>query len=136
MIWDIIRDKLEGAGLATRGQSLFIHAFPPDVNVGVGLFEPLGGIICDPHIPNFYKPELRVIVRHNKVREGRALAEQVMRTLTVRGEELYPANADRGEAELKVFYPKSLPIQFPALDGKTFEWSLNFRTAFSLQSSI
>lgn len=133
MIWDIIADKIEGAGLAVAGESLFLQAFPADVTEGVGLFEPLGGVVIDPYIPGFYKPELRVIVRSTSIARGSELANAVMEVLTVKQEEKYPLADGRGPVSLKVFYPKNLPIRFPALDGKAFEWSLNFRTAFSIQ---
>jgi len=133
MIWDIIIKKLEDEGLGVVGESLFEGGFPGNVAVGIGLFEPLGGIAMDPNLPDYYKPELRVIVRHNRVGPGKDLAKRVMKALTIAAEESYPATAERGAVTLKVFYPLALPIQFPALEGKGTEWSINFRTTFTLR---
>ncbi|WP_276122563.1 minor capsid protein [Pararhizobium qamdonense] len=133
MIWDIIVKKIEDAGLGEEGVTLFRSTIPADKTVAIGLFEPLDGIRVDPHLPHFYKPNLKVIVRHNKISVGRKLANAVMGLLTVTGEEVYEANDERGAVHLKVFYPKSLPIQFPAASGNATEWSLNFQTAFTLK---
>lgn len=133
MIWDIIEQKIEFAGLAVAGESLFLKAFPADTVVGIGMFEPLTGISISPYKPGIYQPELRLIVRHNNGDEGEALANALMKLLTVEAEERYPATATRGAVSLKVFYPKNMPIQFPALDGMTTEWSLNFQTAFGIE---
>ncbi len=130
MIWDIIVNKIEGAGLGEAGQTIFRGTLPADKEVAIGLFEPLEGIAVDPHLPDYYKPNLKVIVRHNKISDGRKLAYALMALLAVQGEEFYPANDERGEALIKVFYPRSLPIQFPSNVGNLTEWSLNFQTAF------
>lgn len=134
MIWDILLDKLEAAGIATRGQDLYLHTFPAEVSVGVMLKAPLTGVLVDPHIPGFHKPNLQAIVRHTQPELGETLATRVSRALTVSREEFYLATAVRGRVRLAVFYPRQLPIQYPRLDGNTIEWSLNFTTAFSIQS--
>lgn len=136
MIWDIISKKLSDAGLGVEGETMFEKRFPADADIGIGFFEPLGGIVVDPHRPGFFKPELQIIVRHKNITEGTELAKAVMKTLTVKGEKFYPANAERGAVMLKVFYPQTLPIQFPALDGNCTEWSVNFTTAFSLHDEV
>ena len=96
MIWDIISKKLSDAGLGVEGETMFEKRFPADADIGIGFFEPLGGIVVDPHRPGFFKPELQIIVRHKNITEGTELAKAVMKTLTVKGEEFYPANAERG----------------------------------------
>jgi hypothetical protein len=132
MIWDIISKKIEDAGLGEFGVTIFRGTMPAENKVAIGFFEPLDGITVDPYLPDFYKPTLKVIVRHNKISEGRKLADQVMRLLTVTAEEFYEANADRGEVCLKVFHPRALPIQFPSAVGNLTEWSINFQTAFTM----
>ncbi|TDW20405.1 hypothetical protein EV128_12535 [Rhizobium azibense] len=133
MIWDIIVKKLVDANLGVAGETIFRSTMPADAEVAIGLFEPLDGIRVDPNLPDFYKPNLKVIVRHNKVSDGRKLADQVMKALTIVTEEIYAENEERGRVHLKVFHPKSLPIQFPANIGNLTEWSINFQTAFTLK---
>ncbi|OCP21899.1 MULTISPECIES: minor capsid protein [unclassified Ensifer] len=134
MIWDIIVKKIVDAGLGVSGETIYRSTIPADAKVAIGLFEPLDGIHVNPSLPDFYKPGLKVIVRHNKISEGRKLANDLMKLLTVTAEEIYEANAERGRVHLKVFYPKALPIQFPSAVGNLTEWSINFQTAFTMKS--
>lgn len=136
MIWDILEQKIMDAGLGVPGASLFRHAMPFETVQGVMLRAPLTGINVDPHIPGLYKPVLQVIVRHNDPVAGDCYADQVTQALTVIAEENYPATPHRGAVELKVFYPRQLPIQYPRLEGNGFEWSLNFTTAFTIQPLV
>jgi hypothetical protein len=135
MIWDIISDKIETAGLATVGENLFEQRMPNDPAVCVGMFEPLDGVKIDPHLPGYYKPNLKIIVRHNEVGAGKKLATDIMNLLWLSAEEIHEATPERGRVDLKIFYPKSLPIQFPSLIGNLTEWSLNFTTAFTINQS-
>lgn len=132
MIWDIIANKIEQAGLATLGETMYEQTMPADRRICVGLFEPLDGIKIDPHLPGLYKPNLKVIVRHDRIDLGKQLAADISRLLIVLGEEVYEATPERGRVRLKVFYPRSLPIQFPSLVGELTEWSINFQTAFTI----
>lgn len=133
MIWDIIVKKIVDAGLGTPGETIHRMTMPADAKVAIGLFEPLDGIRVDPSLPHFYKPGLKIIVRHNKISEGRKLANDLMNLLTVTTEEIYEANGERGRVHLKVFHPKALPIQFPSAVGNLTEWSINFQTAFTMK---
>lgn len=133
MIWDIIAMKIVDAGLAEEGKSLFRGTMPADTPVAIGLFEPLDGIHVDPHLPHYYKPNLKVIVRHNRIGPGRKLAQQVMELLTIATEEIYEATEERGDVRLKIFYPRALPIQFPSAVSNYTEWSINFQTAFTMK---
>ena len=133
MIWDIIVKKIEDAGLGAAGQTIYRATMPADASVAIGLFEPVDGIAVDPNLPHFYKTNLKVIVRHNKVSVGRKLAQDLSDVLTVVSEEIYEATDERGRVHLKVFHPKALPIQFPSTVGDLTEWSINFRAAFTLK---
>lgn len=132
MIWDILEKKITDAGLGIAGQTLFRHSMPAEVSRGIMFKNPLVGIVVDPHIPGFHKPDLQCIIRHPDVYEGDTLAEQVQALLTIAGPESYPATAERGAVTLKIFEPKTLPIQYPRLKGNGIEWSLNFITAFNI----
>lgn len=133
MIWDILREKIVTAGLAVAGQTLFLDEMASDVSIGVMLKSPLSGIDVDHNLPNYYKPNLQVIVRHNDPVDGDRLANQVLAALTVETPEHYAANAERGAVQINMFVPRKLPIRYPRLTGGGIEWSLQFITSFSIQ---
>lgn len=136
MIWDILEKKLMDAALlvpAIPGQTLFRHTMPADATKGVMFKNPLSGIPVDPYLPGFHKPSLQAIVRHVDPEEGDLLSQQVIDALQVDEPEDYPETDKRGRVRIHVFYPNTLPIQFPRLTGNGFEWSLNFTTAFAIQ---
>lgn len=132
MIWDIIEAKLSAANLATPGVNLFRQTLPAALNNGIMLRAPLEGIHVDMYLPGYYKPQLQVIVRHTDPVAGGLLAKKIQKALTTTNVERYPPTADRGQVQISLFYPRTLPIEYPLLDGKTREWSLNFNTAFTL----
>lgn len=136
MIWDILEQKLVAAPLslaAVDGVTLFRHTMPSEIAKGIMLKNPLTGIKVDPYLPGFYKPNLQVIVRHTNPEFGDILSDEVVQALRIDEPEDYPQFERRGKTRLHVFYPSTLPIQFPRLDGNGFEWSLNFTTAFAIQ---
>lgn len=133
MIWDILEKKLIDAGLAEAGKTLFRQTMRAETPVGVMMRAPLSGIPVDPYLPGFYKPNLQVIVRHHDPVLGEKLANAVVKTLTIEAPEDHEATEEHGRVRIQVFYPRTLPIQFPRLDGNTIEWSINFVTAFSIQ---
>lgn len=133
MIWDIVRKKLEDAGIGQSGVDMFEESFPATVNKGIMLRSPLTGIVIDPHIPGFHKPLMQVILRDTDIAAGKVKAKQILDVLTVTEIKDYPATADRMAVRLSVFYPKTLPIQYPRLDGNSVEWSMNFITAFGFR---
>jgi len=136
MIWDILEQKLIDANLsvpAVPGSTLFRHTMPADASKGVMFKNPLTGIPVDPYLPGFHKPSLQAIVRHVDPELGGILADEVVAALQIDEPEDFPEAARRGRVRIHVFYPSTLPIQFPRLDGNGFEWSLNFTTAFAIQ---
>ncbi|NIH77426.1 hypothetical protein FHV99_004678 [Ochrobactrum sp. P20RRXII] len=132
MIMDILGEKLEKAGLGVRAKSIFHHQFPADITVGTFFRYPLTGISVDPYIPNWHKVRCQVIVRHTSVAEGEKMADAVSRTLTTQAEEVFPATADSPEIRLVRFFPDSLPVRFPRLEGNSIEWSMHFDAVFSV----
>lgn len=132
MIMDILGEKLEKAGLGTRGKSIFNHQFPADIPVGTFFRYPLTGISVDPYIPNWHKVRCQVIVRHTSVAEGEKMADAVSRALIAEGEEDYPATSERPAIRLVRFFPDSLPVRFPRLEGNSIEWSMHFDAVFSV----
>lgn len=136
MIWDILEKKLMDANLivpAVPGSTIFRHTMPATAAKGVMFKNPLTGIPVDPYLPGFYKPSLQAIVRHVDPEIGDTLSDQIVKALQVDEPEDFGPTDKRGRVRIHVFYPSTLPIQFPRLDGNGFEWSLNFTTAFAIQ---
>lgn len=134
MIWNILQQKIETAGVASEAdENLYLNEMPGDVSVGVMMKSPLSGIRIDPHIPGYYKPILQFVVRHSDPVEGEKMAARLQDALTIETVENYSATTERGAVQINVFYPRELPIRYPRLDGGSIEWSLNFVTSFSIQ---
>lgn len=129
MIYDILEEKLTSAGF-TPGENLFRNFMPADVEVGVMTRSPLTGININPTIPGWYRTKIQIITRHRDVVAGLDMATKVAKVLNVEFIETHPATAERGEAHISLFYPDTLPIQFPQLDGNGYEISQHFTTAF------
>lgn len=135
MIYDILAKKLHDSGLVQEGKSLFVHFMPADVKIGVMIKTPLTGISIDPFIEGWHKTELQLITRHVDPVEGIAMANEVARILLVEKPEYYEATAERTAAHIDVFYPRTLPIAYPRLEGNGIEISQHFFTAFGFKPS-
>lgn len=135
MIHDILEAKLIEAGWKP-GVDLFRNFMPADCTIGVMTKVPLQGLPMDPNIPDFYKGRIQVIVRHKEPDTGAKYAWQVQKLLKVERRERHGATAERGEVHLDLFFPETLPITFPRLDGNGYEWSQHFKTAFGMKNSV
>jgi hypothetical protein len=133
VIYDILEKKLADSGLVTPGQSLFRGFMPGDCQIGVMIRAPLSGIEIDPFIEGWHKTHLQVITRHTDPVEGDKMANEVSRILFVEKPEFYEASAERGPAHINLFYPISLPIQYPRLEGNSLEFSQHFQAAFGFK---
>ena len=133
MIYDILERKLERSFLLVPGESLFRNYMPPEITIGAMVKVPLQGISTDPHIENYYRGQMQVITRHTDPVAGDLLANQIGRALLVRAAEQHPPSMERGEAEIKFFFPATLPIRFPRLEGNGYEWSQTFSTHFAFE---
>lgn len=132
MIYDILEQKLMTSGFVP-GVSLFRHNMPGPVEIGVLIREPLSGIKVDHETPNYYRGRLQVITRHVDPVLGRQMAHLVQDTLKVDSLESYSASAERGKAHITYFWPDTLPVQFPRLEGNGYEWSQHFLAAFGFK---
>lgn len=133
MIFDILEEKLIAEGFAA-GVDLFRNYMPAECSVGVMTRVPLQGLPIDPYIPNYYKGEIQVIVRHKDRALGDVMSRRVQTILHMPGgTEIYPATAERGEVHLDLFQPTTLPISFPRLNGNGFEWSQHFKCVFGMK---
>lgn len=130
MIYDIFEAKIATLGLVP-GVQLFRNTLPAHVEIGVMVRASLSGIVFDPSLPGWHKTELQIVTRHVDPVEGNALALAISDVLTVESTELHPASAERGPARIASCHPKTLPIQFPRLEGNGLEFSQGFFTAFS-----
>lgn len=135
MIQDILEAKLTATGLFTPGLNLFRGTMPGHIEVGVFTREPLTGIPVDAAMPNYYRGTMQVITRHTDPIQGRALAIKAQNALKVMRLETYPASAERGRAHLTLFWPKTLPVRFPRLEGNGYEWSQHFDAVFGFEES-
>lgn len=133
MIWDILVRKLEEAGLGVAGTDIFIGSMPADTTVGVMVKPPLVGIRIDQYIPGYYTPLVQIIVRHDDPVAGERYANEVAAALKMQNE-YFDETSERGAVSIKMFYPRDLPIRFPNLEGKGFEFSLNFITSFGIEA--
>lgn len=131
MIMDILGDKLVAANLGTKAKSIFNHQMPAEVNVGVFFRYPLTGVTIDPYIPGWYKARVQVIVRHNSVTEGEKFSYRVNEVLQVEGEEIYVDAEAKTTTRLMRFFPETLPVRYPRLEGNQIEWSTHFDAVFS-----
>lgn len=131
MIFDVLTNKLVAAGLGVPGRSIFHNAMGAEVNVGVMLRTPLQGVPVDENIEGRHKADIQVIVRHTDPVEGNALANQVTRALLIEASEVHVIDGKR--IQISLFYPKTLPIQFPRLDGNGLEFSINFKAVFVMK---
>lgn len=133
MIYDILEKKLTDTGLVTAGVSLFRDYMPAECEIGVMIRTPLTGIKIDPHIEGWHKTTMQVITRHVDPVEGATMAANVCKLLIVQAPETYEASAERGRAHINVFYPSTLPIRYPRLEGNGLEFSQHFTAAFGFQ---
>lgn len=133
MIYDILEEKLTEAGFVA-GETLFRQFMPSEVSIGVMTRIPLEGIPEDANLPGYYKGRMQLIIRHIDPVEGRQMAKNVVGALRLQGVQNFPASAERGPAQLSLFYPESLPIEFPSLDSDSLEWSVHFKTSFTFSA--
>jgi hypothetical protein len=131
MIFDILEQKIQDAGLAVAGQTLFRNNMPADVMIGVMTRVPLEGLQVDANMPGRHKGRMQVITRHTDPVLGAKLSADVTKVLQVQAMERYDATAERGRASISLFYPETLPIQFPRLDGGGLEFSQHFKVVFT-----
>jgi hypothetical protein len=132
MIFDILEAKLIAAGFVP-GVEVFRNYMPAECSIGVMTRIPLQGLPIDPHIRNYYRGQIQVITRHKDPVEGNTMTHRVQRLLTLERREHHPGNSERGDVHLDLFWPETLPISFPRLNGNGFEWSQHFRCVFGMK---
>ncbi len=133
MIFDILEGLIiEKVGLVP-GVSLFRNFMPAEAPIGAYFRVPLDGIEVIPEMKDWYVTEIQLISRHTDPVAGAAQAKALKKAVTIESLQVFPATSERGEVHINVFYPKTLPIQFPRLEGNGFEWSQRYFAAFGLK---
>lgn len=128
MIFDVLEKKLTDAGLVVPGKSLFRQFMGGEVTWGVMLRTPLTGIPIDAEIESRHAVDLQAITRHTDPVAGMALANEVSKVLLIESPEVF--ELPEGRVHVSMCYPKTLPIQFPRLEGNGLEFSQHFYTVF------
>ncbi|MFA9261788.1 MAG: minor capsid protein [Undibacterium sp.] len=131
MIWDILVKKIEDAGLGIAGESIFVGNMPAGLKSGVMIKFPLSGIDIDYYIPGYFIPDIQIIVRNSDPYLGEKIANDVMKAVSMQNQS-FPATFDRRAVHVNMLIPSKLPIRFPALEGNSIEFSLNFISSFSV----
>lgn len=129
MIFDILEKKLTESGLVVPGESLFRGSMPGETQVGVMTKVPLTGIPVDPHIEGRFRAKIQIITRHTDPVHGEKLANDVSRVLFVETIERHELE-DGTKGSIHLFYPMTLPVQFPRLEGNGLEFSQHFEAVW------
>lgn len=130
---DILARLLESKNVGIEGTSIFVFQMPADCPQGVLLKLPLSGIPVDHYLPGFYDSRMQMIVRAQSQSAGDTLVRQAVAAL------VHDITTDYYDQPGSVFAMRinhllqdNLPIRFPRSDGNGIEWSINFKTCFTL----
>lgn len=128
--------RLELAGLARRGEDLYIHYMPPSVSRAVVILPSLAGDPINWELgPNWRNAHaFQVVVRDPKIPDGLNRATEINNALTILQTTTLPAMPDLNIPSALVRYirPRHDIIAFPRSPANYFEFSTNFDAAFSL----
>lgn len=113
-----VSDYLYAKGIATPGETLFIHTFPSDVKSGVMLRPRLTGVHLDASLPGYVKFNFQVIARASNYDDAEQLGYQVAKALTL-------ANVTLGGWYVNYMRPQTIPVCFPLSPGEVVECNLD-----------
>jgi hypothetical protein len=120
-----LANLLEGAGLAKKGETLFVNMLPAEARQAVLLRSPLNGTPIDYELPGYFHAQFTVVVRTPAAdyEAGLELIDSVTQALTL------------SEAQVEnQFYnycrPKTLPVTFPLSKGNLLETSIQFEANY------
>ncbi|PZR92252.1 MAG: hypothetical protein DI537_13780 [Stutzerimonas stutzeri] len=131
MIFDVLTQRLVDKGLGVPGESIFHNFMGAEVMRGVMFRTPLTGIPVDPYIEGRHSADIQVITRHTDPVEGMNLANAVSRALVLESPRVFEIAGNR--IQVSIIYPKTMPIQFPRLEGNNLEFSQHFFTVFAMK---
>lgn len=123
-----VANIIQGAGIATIGEDLFVATIPADVRRGVMLRNPLTGIEMDDGHEDFFMTEFQVIVRDPKPVDGHNRAMDILQALKANN------NIQVGDVFISWMIPCHLPVQYPRGDADDIETSFDVRMGFAITS--
>lgn len=118
-----LKNRIEQAGMAKGGVSLFLEMMPLEAQLATLLRNPLSGTRIDYDMPGFYRAEFQLIVRTPGYVAGQALMEKLVPLLTF-------GELTLGVQAFKHCLPRTLPVAFPLSDGNLVEHSVMFDCVF------
>lgn len=122
---EAVADILHDAGIAIKGDTLYIYSMPEGKQAGVLLLdEPDMPTECDEYIPKLKKSTFHAIVRASSYQDGMALAYQVRDALN-----LHNHTAVSGLKFLRL-KPTYDPIAYPVAESDVVEVSVNLWAAY------
>lgn len=121
---EAVADILHDAGIAIKGDNLYIYHMPEGRQAGVLLLDdPDMPTEIDEYIPKLKKSNFRAVVRGPSYQEAMSLANQVRDTLNLHNQTVNGLKFLR----LKPTYD---PIAFPVADSDVVEVSVNLWAAY------
>jgi len=119
-----IINYMEGAGLGTAAENLFMNFMPMSCKRGYMLRTPLSGIDINHEMPGYFKGEFTVIARAQDYATANTMMEEASAALKLSEVQI---------ESIWVHYmrPKTLPVTFPVSDGNYFEVQVRFEFCFA-----
>lgn len=114
---------IEGEGLGSQGEDLFLQMLPAEAEQAILLRPPLSGTKIDHELKNFYRGEFQMIVRSHGYVAGEELAKKVVQAITL----------DNQQVEGQFFHycrPMTLPVAFPLSKGNLVEHNVRFEACY------
>jgi hypothetical protein len=107
----------------TRGQNLFVHAWPASAPVGVLLRDDFGGTPIDNYLPGYIRAGFMVIARSSDYPSAHALAKAVSDALTL-------TNVQLPGMDVRHILPRIQPVVFPNSAGSVWEFLVAFDACY------
>jgi hypothetical protein len=131
VIFDVLTQRLVDLNLGVPGETIFHNFMGAEISRGVMFRTPLTGIPVDPYIEGRHATEIQVITRHTDPVDGMNLANAISRALVLESPRVFEIDGNR--IHVSMVYPKTMPIQFPRLEGNGLEFSQHFDTVFAMK---
>jgi hypothetical protein len=116
---DGIVELIEGAGLASVGEDLFIYHSPADVHNCIILYPSNDPPIIDPDTPGYFKGKFQTIVRSDDYTSGLALCQALSDALTL-------FNTDTEPMFIKTIRPMYQARAYRRSDSGAIEFSITY----------
>lgn len=120
---EMIADKLQDDGVGKKGKTIFINHMPADVQTGILLRPPYIGTPIDYELPGYRKTKFNCAVRGKNYKDGNALAQKVMESLTF-------SEMTISDTLVRYVRPTTEPVSFPVSDGGMVEFLMIFEAVY------